>query len=367
MSKPGSGMPPAGHEARESPAPVGRLPRPRLVGLILAGITLVVYWPLVRYGFVNYDDADYFASNWHVQEGLTLESVRWALGTGFAANWHPITWISLMLDAEIFGARAAGPHFVNLLLHVANTVLVFALLRPVTGAFWPSAVVGGLFALHPLHVESVAWISERKDVLSTFFALLTLWAYERYAHHTGSKRRWHYILALLFFALGLMSKPMLVTMPFVMLLLDYWPLRRMRVASARQAVLDLKRLAWEKIPFFALTAASCAITLVVQRGGGALRPLAAISIGARLENALVSYSRYIGKALWPANLAVLYPHPGHWPPGQVALAGTLLAAGCLVTLWTGRRLPFIATGWLLFLGALVPVIGLVQVGVQFDG
>ncbi len=402
MSKLGVQTPGSGQKASEGILSENHILQPRLVGLILAGITLLVYWPVVGHGFVNYDDGDYFASNWHVLEGVTPDGLRWAFGTGFAANWHPLTWISLMLDADIFGSGATGPHFVNLILHLANTVLLFTLLRRMTGALWPSAIVGGLFALHPLHVESVAWISERKDVLSTFFGLLALCAYEAYAHHprspqarkgamekqspldhnadtagasraifasfarafSRSRRRWFYLLALLLFALALMSKPMLVTLPFVMLLLDYWPLRRMPAPSAGEFGVRLRRLVWEKIPFLALSAACCAVTLAVQASGGAVRSLAALPVTARLENALVSYIRYIGKVLWPENLAVLYPHPGHWPPGQVVLAATLLAAGCLLALWMARGFPFFVTGWLCFLGTLVPVIGLVQVGVQ---
>jgi Flp pilus assembly protein TadD len=362
--------------------------------LLLAAVTLVVYWPVARYDFVNYDDPDYFTSNAHVQTGLTLPNTVWSFSTRQTANWHPLTWLSLMLDAELFGKGPFGPHFTNLLFHLANTVLVFLLLRRLTAANWRSALVAALFALHPLHVESVAWISERKDVLSTFFGLLTLLFYAGYAQRVTSDgwpafaalRRGEqvtgieettpapgslrvtchaslfYGLALLFFALGLMSKPMLVTLPLVMLLLDWWPLGR--VSSVECRVSRARHLVVEKIPFFILSMISCVVTFIVQQKGGAVVTLMKISLAGRIENAFVSYARYLGKTFWPVNLAVLYPHPIHWDAGLVVFSLTLVIGLSVAAVWLGRRFPFAFTGWFWFVGTLVPVIGLVQVGIQ---
>ena len=298
---------------------------PVLLGLLLVAVTLAVYWPVIHCESLNYDDPDYFTSNVHVQAGLTLPGIIRAFTTGHASNWHPLTWLSLMLDVELFGKGPAGPHFTNLLFHLANTVLLFLLLWQMTSALWRSAMVAALFALHPLHVESVAWISERKDVLSTFFGLLSLWFYAGYARRaaddqwpalaalrcgeqvTGtetapasilSRVTCHvslfYALALLLFALGLLSKPMLVTLPFVMLLLDYWPLGRVTGPEPGSMFV---RLAVEKWPFFVLSAISCVVTFVVQQAGGAVTTLARVPFAERLENVFVSYVRYLGPDL----------------------------------------------------------------------
>ncbi len=277
---------------------------PVVLGILLAVVTAAVYLPVARNGFVDYDDSDYVTTNSHVLSGVTWANIKWAFVTGRASNWHPLTWISHMVDCQMFGPKAAGPHVVNVLFHVANTVLLFGVLRRMTGAVWRSAAVAALFALHPLHVESVAWVSERKDVLSTLFFLLTLWAYTKYAQE--NERRPCFILALGFFLLGLFSKPMLVTTPFVLLLLDYWPLGRGDGGVRRWA-----KLVWEKASFFVLAIASCVVTFRVQQKGGAVSTV--LSLGERVANALVSYVRYIRKLFWPSDLSVLYPHPGHWP------------------------------------------------------
>jgi tetratricopeptide (TPR) repeat protein len=340
--------------------------------LVLA--TLAIYWPVLKFGFINYDDPDYGTDNPMVRAGLSLRGVWWALTTGCASNWHPVTWLSHLTDATIFGANAGGHHLVNVLLHAANAALLFALLRKLTGAVWRSAIVAALWAVHPLHVESVAWVSERKDVLSGLFGLLTLYFYARYA--SKAERRaskaglpldprpstLDYRLALLFFALGLMSKPMLVTWPLVMLLLDFWPLNR--VSSFEFRVSSWGKLVVEKIPFFALSAASCVVTVIVQRAGGAVQSVQNVPWLARLENTPVAYARYLGKTFWPVNLIVPYTHPGHWPLLWVLGGLLLLVAVSVVVVRQRRRAPFLLMGWLWFVGTLVPVIGLLQVGGQ---
>lgn len=397
--------PPPGGDPRP-PAGLPRLAaRPAWISLLLAAATLLVYYPVGWFDFVNLDDSVYVSSNTNVQKGLTLDGLAWALSTSHAGNWHPMTWVSHMFDAQVFGPGPAGPHVVNLLFHVANTLLLFGLLRRLTGAVWRSALVAALFALHPLHVESVAWISERKDVLSAFFFLLTLWAYACYAQKSEGRTRksegnskleiratepkgyepsagdplhasrgtppiFHlpssifYHLSLLFFALGLMSKPMLVTVPFLLLLLDYWPLRRFGLETQDSRPKTLLPLLREKIPFFLLSAGSCVVTFMAQRKGGAVQSLAQMSLGPRLENTPVAYARYLGKTLWPEGLATPYPRAEHWPLIQVLLAIALLVALTLGAIWLGRRFRFVGVGWLWFVGMLVPVIGLVQVGEQ---
>jgi tetratricopeptide (TPR) repeat protein len=366
---------------------------PAFISLLLAAAVAVVFCPAVRCQFVNLDDPLYVSSNSHVKGGLTGEGLAWAFRTGHGGNWHPLTWISHMLDCQLYGLKPAGHHLTNLLFHGLNSVLLFVLLRRLTGAVWRCAFVAALFALHPLHVESVAWISERKDVLSAFFFMLTLMAYVRYVTSAecrvsrqgersgirnlefdvgrsildvrGSKGSIWYGLALVLFALGLMSKPMLVTTPFVLLLLDYWPLDRIRPSTLDRAGLRTPlRLLYEKIPFFLLSAVFCVVTFVAQRRGGAVQPLAHLSIRPRIENALVSYVRYLGKTLWPAGLATPYPPPEHWRLALVVFALALLVGLTLGALWLNRKFRFVATGWLWFLGMLVPVIGLIQVGEQ---
>jgi Tfp pilus assembly protein PilF len=339
-------------------------PQARLAALLVLA-TVALYWPATHHDFINFDDPDYVTANVHVQNGLTLGNIQWAFSHLVSSNWHPVTMLSHMLDCQLFGLKPGAHHLVSVLFHAANTVLLFALLRSLTGAVWRSALVAALFALHPLHVESVAWISERKDVLSAFFGLLCLMAYAQYVgksrvHSPQSKG--FYFLALLFFALGLMSKAMLVTWPFVMLLLDWWPLRR--IYDLRFTIYNLKPLLIEKIPFFALAAAASVVTYVAQKQGGAVVAMENLPLGERAGNALVSYCRYLGKLFWPVDLAVFYPHPIHWPVAEVVLAGVFLAGISALVFLQRRRQPFLLMGWLWFVGTLMPVIGLVQAGEQ---
>jgi tetratricopeptide (TPR) repeat protein len=343
------------------------------LGLVLAVMTAAVYSRLLTYGFINYDDTQYGEENHRVRGGLTQDNVVWAFRTNYAANWHPLTWLSLQADATFYPASflARGCHLTNLVWHILNTLLLFAVLRRITGAVWRCALVAALFAVHPLHVESVAWVSERKDVLSTFFWMLTLWAYAAYAERPGWLR---YVLVVLAFALGLLAKPMLVTLPFVLLLLDYWPLARMKSEirppnSEPYAVgfrfSDFGFRVLEKLPLFALSAASSITTCVAQQEGGAVQTLERFSLSVRLSNAMAAYVGYLRKMIWPDDLALFYPHLGAsllwW---QVVGAGALLLAVTSLALAMARRRPYLAVGWLWYLGTLVPVIGLVQVGAQ---
>ena len=393
--------------------------RPRFIVLLLALITLVVYLPAARNGFVNFDDNDYVTNNQVVQNGLTWAGLKWAFTTWHAGNWHPLTWLSHMTDCELFGLNAGAQHGVNVLFHTANAVLLFILLfrmtglrgnnsplssssssQPATGSttiasnasarqagsLWPSALVAALFAWHPLHVESVAWIAERKDVLSTFFEMLALLAYTRYArkqiigsglavggmivdkpipnpssilHLPSSLLYW---LAVFLFALALMAKPMPVTLPFLLLLLDYWPLQRF--PNFRLEGATVARLTFEKCPFFLLSAASCVVTFLAQRHGGLVITLEQLPLDSRLGNALLSCARYLGKAVWPVNLAVVYQLPEQFPAIKAASAAVFLMIITWLA-WCGhRRWPCLFVGWLWFLGTLIPVIGLVQTGGQ---
>ena len=355
--------------------------RTAFVCLLLAAVTSVVYWQVSGFEFTNFDEFQMVLSNPFVLGGLTLNGLSWALTTSWFEYWHPLTWLSHMLDCELFGLSPGWHHLVSLGFHVANTLLLFAVLQRMTGALWRSAMVAALFALHPLHVESVAWVAERKDVLSTFFALLTLLAYARYAQHVTSDMcqvtrtnsasspvtrhpSRFYWLALLFFALGLMSKPMLVTLPFVMLLLDYWPLHRLSSGTGRPAT--ALHLAWEKWPFFLLTIVSCVVTFLVQsqRSGDAVASLELVPLHYRFCNALVSYGLYLLKMVWPVGLAVFYPLPGHltWILMAAITSAVILVIISSFVWQAGRAHAYLPVGWLWFLGTLVPVIGLVQVG-----
>ncbi|HEX4342116.1 MAG TPA: tetratricopeptide repeat protein [Verrucomicrobiae bacterium] len=342
-----------------------RLFQPVTIGFFLAVVTLIAFWPVVHAGFIDYDDHEYVVSNPHVQAGLSWRGIAWAMHSYYASNWHPLTWISHMLDVDLFGTSPMGPHCVNLAFHIANAVLLFGLLWRMTCAKWRSAFVAALFALHPIHVESVAWISERKDVLSTFFGLLTLLAYAEFVEQRKDKKRGaklYYGVALLLFALGLLSKPMLVTLPFVMLLLDYWPLKRFQFNNRKETYAILWQLFLEKVPFFLLTVLACAATVMAQRGS--MQPLYNLPLGDRMENSLVSYLRYLGKIFWPAGLAIPYLHVQAWPLTTVLLALVVVAGVCLWMIWVAPKNPFVATGWFWFLGTLIPVIGLLQVGIQ---
>lgn len=348
-------------------APVSTGPRipAWLLAVLLGLVTLALYWPATRHDFLTYDDDVYVTANSHVQAGLTLAGLKWAFITPVNSNWHPLTMLSYMLDCQMYGLNPWGHHLTNLVLHAVNTVLVFLLLRRLTGSVWRSAAVAALFGWHPLHVESVAWVAERKDVLSAGFGFLTLILYARYVEQSkirNPKSKIYYGLALIVFALGLMSKSMLVTWPFVMLLLDFWPLNR--VAGPGSRVSGWRRLVLEKIPFFALAAAASVMAFIAQKNNGAVVNFQNLSFGARVGNALVSYCRYLGKLFWPAKLAVFYPHPRHWPLAEVLLAGGLLAVLSVFLFIRRRRHPFLLMGWLWFVGTLVPVIGLVQIGGQ---
>lgn len=323
------------------------------------------------FGFVNYDDPGYVAAKPEVQRGLDVESVVWALTTADRANWSPVTWLSYLLDVELFGVDAAAMHVVSLLLHVANALLLFALLRRLGGAPAASFAVAALFALHPLRVESVAWISERKDVLCALFGLLAVHAYVGFARRGGAAL---YASALLLFALGLMAKPMLVTLPFVLLLLDYWPLGRTRFGPdsagvARQpSRLTTSLLLLEKAPFLALSAGASWLTFLAQRAAGAVADTVVLPPGVRLAGALAAYGWYVEKTLWPSGLAALYPNPAlagrSVASSEIAAGGILLVAVSILALREARRSPWLLVGWATFVGMLVPVIGLVQVGQQ---
>ena len=336
--------------------------------------TLPVFWQVHNFGFVNYDDSDYVYENPHVLNDLTWDGIVWAFTTNHTGYWHPLTWLSLMLDCQLFGANPGWMHLVNLLLHLANTLLLFAVLRKMTGALWSSAFVAAAFAIHPMHVESVAWIAERKDVLSTLFLLLTLAAYVSYVRRRGIVR---YMLTLLLFALGLLAKPMLVTLPALLLLLDYWPLGRFtaehaesaekknKINSAVSAVRPAARLIVEKIPFIALSIVSSVITFLAQLGGSSLAPINALALKARIANAFLSYARYTGKLFWPRNLAVFYPFDtksfAFW---QVGMCVLLLLVISIFVIRFGRNHKYLPVGWFWFVVTLVPVIGFVQVGWQ---
>jgi tetratricopeptide (TPR) repeat protein len=352
--------------------------REYVVYAVLALGTAVLYLPVLHFGFLFFDDPVYVSSNPHVFGGVSWKSVGWAFGSFYAANWHPVTWVSHMLDCQVFGYQAGWHHFVSAMIHVMNTLLVYRLFRGMTGTIFRSAFVAGLFAWHPLHVESVAWIAERKDVLSTFFGLLALGCYWRFSQRKpgngirnakseirkkeesrkpkGEGKFW-YAFALLFFALGLMSKPMLVTLPFVFLLMDYWPLQRF----------DLKRLAnllLEKVPFLMLSVADSIVTMAAQKHGEAVVDTAALPAGARLANAAIAYAGYLRKTFWPVDLAAYYPYEHSPSGGEVAVAILVLVIISALVVRFRRRAPYLPFGWLWFLGTLVPVIGLVQVGGQ---
>jgi tetratricopeptide (TPR) repeat protein len=342
---------------------ITRRPSPALVvAVLLAASVVAVFWQVGNHGFFSYDDRTYVTANPQIKNGFTLDSLRWAFTSTYFSNWHPLTWLSYMLDYRLFGDHPRGYHLVNVGLHAANTVLLFVVLRRMTGALWPSAFVAALFGIHPVHVESVAWIAERKDVLSTLFWLLAMGAYARYAQR---RRAADYCLVLACVALGLMAKPMVVTLPFVFLLLDYWPLRRFAVGAGRSIVLPPVGLIVEKIPFFALAAASSAVTFVAQSSGGAVVSLEQFSLSIRLMNAAVSYIEYISKMVWPFGLSPHYPHPGHalplWQPLGAAAALVLIS---ILVCWQMRQRPYLVVGWFWYAGTLIPVIGLIQVGEQ---
>ncbi len=354
-----------------------------LVSALIFVATFAAFWPVFQNGFVHFDDPDYLIDNPHVQGGITTESLAWAFSSGHAANWHPITWVSHMLDCAMFGLNPVGHHFINLLIHAINGVLLLLALRKLTGAFWPSAFVAALFALHPLRVESVAWASERKDVLSGFFFFLTLLAYAAYAKQRGAgsdsspprepgtkapnaRTLLSYIAALVFFALGLMSKPMLVTVPFLLLLLDCWPLQRIRGWDPRAAT----RLLVEKAPFLVLAIVSSFITIAVQNSGGTVVGFG-LPLESRVANALISYWQYIPMFVWPSKLAFFYPHPAganpallSWITWKSVLAILLVFGITAAAIRIRKQQPFVFTAWFWYIGTLIPVIGVIQVSGQ---
>jgi Tfp pilus assembly protein PilF len=345
-------------------------------------MTAAAYWRVKDLSYSGYDDSGYVTENAHIQNGFNKESMTWAFTSLYEANWHPLTWLTHTMDYELYGPTAAGHHLTNLAIHVANVVLLFWVLQLVTGAIGRSAFVAALFGVHPLNVESVAWIAERKNVLSTLFFILTIWAYSLYGRRSGWKR---YVVVMVLFALGLMSKPMLVTLPFVLLLLDYWPLGRFkpgiiqeghnRESGASQTPKGAEgegfcpgRSAWrllmEKAPLLLMAAGASAIAVIAQARSGAVSPMAGYPISLRLENALVSYAKYLQKMVWPSGLAIVYPLPAGIPLPEVIIAAVVLLTATGVAIWAAGRFKYLTIGWLWYLGTLVPVIGLVQVGPQ---
>jgi tetratricopeptide (TPR) repeat protein len=336
-----------------------------LVCLLLVIATAAVYWRLNSHQFINLDDDVYVYENATVRAGLTMHGFRWAITTFQAANWHPLTWLSHMLDVQLFGLKAGRHLYTNLALHILNSLLLFLALRRMTGAVWRSAFVAALFALHPLHVESVAWVSERKDVLSGLFFMLTLYAYAVYAEKSDSWPR--YLLVIAGLLLGLTAKPMLVTMPFVLLLLDYWPLHRLQwnpPEGAKALFLKALPLIREKVPLFALIVASSVVTYMAQQHGGAVKSFSRFSLAERLVNVLAAYGIYLRKMLLPIDLAVYYPFEQSHPPAQLIATALVLFGTSTLTIFAARRYDYLRTGWLWYLGMLVPVIGFVQVGEQ---
>ncbi|MBW2740291.1 MAG: tetratricopeptide repeat protein, partial [Deltaproteobacteria bacterium] len=312
-------------------------------------------WQVKDFDFIWFDDKPYVTENRHVQSGLTVKSFIWAFTTFDASNWHPLTWLSHMLDCELYGLNPMGHHWTSLQIHIANTLLLFFILQYMTGALWRSAFVAALFALHPLHVESIAWVAERKDVLSTFFGMLALLSYCRYAKQPSLAG---YLLIILFLSMGLMAKPMLVTLPFLLLLLDFWPLERLRFVTVFRLVL-------EKIPLFVPVIISSCLTFMAQQSSGAVKSLESFPLTVRAANAFVSYASYAVKAIWPHNLTVFYPHPGNSLPLWQVFGAILLVGGASVlAIRSLKKYPYIAVGLFWYLGTLVPVIGLIQVGPQ---
>jgi tetratricopeptide (TPR) repeat protein len=338
--------------------------------LTLALATLATFWQVHSHEFITtFDDDFYIVDNDHVKAGLTFKGIVWAFTTAHAFNWHPLTWISHMLDCQLFGVNPAEHLFTNVLIHIANTLLLFLVLKLATANLWASAFVAAAFALHPLHVESVAWASERKDVLSTFFGILAIWAYLHYAERTNIQR---YLLVVLLLCLSLLSKQMLVTLPVVLLLLDYWPLRRLKLAKQNSRNLpqtipsvSIRRCLLEKVPLLLLAVAASLIVYLVQLRTGTVRPYLEFPLSCRITNAFVAYAAYIGKMFWPAHLAIFYPHQGaNLPLWQIIGSGVLLLLITAAAIYKIRQKPYFLVGWLWYLVTALPVIGLVQVGVQ---
>ncbi len=323
----------------------------RAIYLFLFVTTLLVYSQVNNFAFLTFDDNSGLLGNPHVRDGISWSGIAWAFTTAYASNWFPLTWLSHMLDFQLFGMDPGWHHLTNVLIHALSSVLLFALFKRMTGRVWESAFVAFVFALHPLHVESVAWISERKDVLFAFFWFLTTWLYLDFVEQRTLKK---YLLMVLAFCCGLMSKQMIVTLPFALLLLDAWPLKRS----------GLRVLVLEKVPLAALAAGASLITLLAQKKGGAVQSLAAMPLAERAANAVMAYVLYIADFIWPTKLAFFYPYPARWPVGEVLFAGIALAAMSIVVVLAFRARPYLAVGWFWYLGTLAPVIGLIQVGHQ---
>ncbi|MFZ1919935.1 MAG: tetratricopeptide repeat protein [Terriglobales bacterium] len=332
-------------------------PKPILLGTLLVLATFALYWRVVHYEFLVFDDKPYVTQNVHVNTGLNFGNAVWAFTTFHEGNWHPVTWLSHMADCQWFGAKPGPPHLVNVALHAANVLLLFLLLQRATGAVWRSFFTAALFAVHPLNVETVAWIAERKSLLSALFSLLTIAAYGWYTRLPGWRR---YLLVVIAFSLALMSKPMAVSLPLVLLLLDYWPLERHENLPFRRRWV---MLSVEKLPLFLMSAASATITMIAQRAGGTIADPSALPLSVRIENAIVSYVAYLGKTIWPSGLSVFYPHPGLRPWSDVIAAAVILIAITAASVYF-HRIRYLLMGWCLFLITLVPVIGIVQVGRQ---
>jgi tetratricopeptide (TPR) repeat protein len=336
-----------------------------VICLFLILSTLIAYWQLQHHDFINFDDEVYVVKNYHVQDGISIKSIKWAFTAYSASNWHPLTWLSHMLDYQLYGLKPAGHHLTSRFLHIINVLLLFVVFIKATNNIWQSSLIAALFAIHPVHVESVAWVAERKDLLSTFFWLLTLWFYIKYVEHRSIYR---YFPVLLFFAFGLMSKPMVVTLPCVLLLLDYWPLNRFRASdfipylTSRQH-LSLFSLIIEKIPLFILSAISCVITFYAQKYGGAVASLDFIPYKIRISNAIISYINYLINMFWPFNLGVFYPYPEYFPFWKIMVSLLILISITFFSIKLKQK-PFFLVGWLWYLGTMVPVIGIIQVGSQ---
>ena len=343
-----------------------------IICIFLIVATFCIYVQVQDHEFINFDDDLYITNNLNVQTGLTSESFKWAFTTSHPPYWHPVTWLSHMLDYQLYESHPKGHYLTNLFLHIASALILLIVLLRMTGALWQSAFVAAMFAFHPLNVESVAWIAERKNVLSTLFWLMTIWAYIHYAENPTIKR---YGLVFLFFTLGLMSKPMLVTLPFALLLLDYWPLRRLKLGQERDRNVFLEkntakrskffRLVLEKVPLFLLTVGLSIITVYLESIKSVLRSMDMLSLQTRLINAIFSYLEYLGKMVWPSGLSILYPHPGNaLPLWKGILCGMALVGITIISIRLIRKAPYVAVGWFWYLGTLVPVIGIVQVGGQ---
>ncbi len=337
-----------------------------ILGMLLICVTFSIYAKIWTHEFIGYDDNKYVTENPYVTNGINKESLFWAVTSTHSSNWHPVTWLSHMMDVEFYGMNAGGHHATSLLLHIGNSLLLFILFSRMTGCIRRSFIVAFLFAIHPLHVESVAWVAERKDVLSTFFALLALWCYLSYAR---CQKITSYLLMTVFFILALMSKPMVVTLPFVLLLLDYWPLKRIQFGQNDPLVnigtqRSARQLVYEKIPLIALTGISCVVTFIVQQKGGAVALSEVYPLGMRFANALTSYVKYLQKTVLPYDLGILYPYPEAITVPQSTGAAILLAGSTFFALRYCKRFPWLFVGWFWYIGTLLPVIGIVQAGVQ---